>query len=36
MKVELYSDGSARGNPDGPVGFGTILRVVDSNGEVHE
>ena len=36
MKVELYSDGSARGNPDGPGGFGTILRVVDSKGEVHE
>ena len=36
MRVELYSDGSARGNPDGPGGYGTILRVVDSKGEAHE
>jgi len=36
MKVSLYSDGSARGNPDGPGGYGTILRYVDSKGEVHE
>lgn len=35
MKVELYSDGSSRGNP-GPGGFGTILRYVDSKGGVHE
>ncbi len=35
MKVSLYSDGSARGNPDGPGGYGTILRYVDSKGEVH-
>ncbi len=36
MKVEIYSDGSARGNPDGPGGYGTILRYVDPKGEVHE
>lgn len=36
MKVTLYSDGSARGNPDGPGGFGTILQYVDSHGEMHE
>ena len=36
MKVEIYSDGSARGNPDGPGGYGTILRYVDTKGEVHE
>lgn len=35
MKVELYSDGSSRGNP-GPGGFGTILRYVDPKGGVHE
>ena len=34
-KVELYSDGSSRGNP-GPGGYGTILRFVDAKGEVHE
>ncbi|MCR5557004.1 MAG: ribonuclease HI [Butyrivibrio sp.] len=36
MRVEIYSDGSARGNPDGPGGYGTILRYVDGKGEVHE
>ncbi|MEE0955851.1 MAG: ribonuclease HI [Eubacterium sp.] len=36
MKVELYSDGSARGNPEGPGGYGTILRYVDPKGQVHE
>lgn len=36
MKVELYSDGSARGNPDGPGGFGTILRYIDPKGVKHE
>ena len=36
MHVEIYSDGSARGNPDGPGGYGTILRYVDARGEVHE
>lgn len=34
MKVEIYSDGSARGNP-GPGGFGTVLRYVDPKGEEH-
>lgn len=36
MSVKLYSDGSARGNPDGPGGYGTILQFVDSKGELHE
>ena len=35
MKVEIYSDGSSRGNP-GPGGFGTLLRYVDAQGQVHE
>ena len=35
MDVELYSDGSSRGNP-GPGGYGTVLRAVDSRGEMHE
>lgn len=33
--VELYSDGSSRGNP-GPGGYGTILRYTDPAGAVHE
>lgn len=36
MKVEIYTDGAARGNPDGPGGYGTVLRYTDSKGEVHE
>jgi ribonuclease HI len=36
MRVEIYSDGSARGNPDGPGGYGTLIRYVDPKGEVHE
>lgn len=36
MNVRLYSDGSARGNPDGPGGYGTILQYTDSNGKLHE
>ena len=35
MKVEIYSDGSSRGNP-GPGGYGTLLRYVDAQGQVHE
>ena len=34
-KVELFSDGSSRGNP-GPGGYGTILRSVAANGKVYE
>ena len=34
-KVQIYTDGSARGNPDGPGGYGTILEYVDSKGELH-
>ena len=36
MKVEIYTDGAARGNPDGPGGYGAVLRYTDSKGEVHE
>ena len=34
-EVQLYSDGSSRGNP-GPGGYGTILRFTRSTGEVFE
>ena len=36
MKVSIYTDGSARGNPDGPGGYGTVLQYVDAKGELHE
>ncbi len=34
VRVEIYSDGSARGNP-GPGGYGTVLRYVDGQGNEH-
>lgn len=36
MHVDIYTDGAARGNPDGPGGFGTILEYVDPKGQVHK
>lgn len=35
MKVSIYTDGSARGNPDGPGGYGTLIIYLDSKGEKH-
>ena len=35
-KVQIYTDGSARGNPDGPGGYGTVLHFTDSKGQLHE
>ena len=35
-KVTIYTDGAARGNPDGPGGYGTILQFTDSAGVLHE
>ena len=34
-KVTIYTDGAARGNPDGPGGYGTVLEYVDTKGELH-
>ncbi len=36
MKVTLYTDGAARGNPDGPGGYGAVLQYVDGKGQLHE
>lgn len=36
MDVTIYTDGSARGNPDGPGGYGAIVVFVDSKGVTHE
>lgn len=36
MKVTIYTDGAARGNPEGPGGYGVVLRFVDSRGILHE
>ena len=36
MLVKIYTDGSARGNPDGPGGYGCVLQYTDSRGKLHE
>ncbi|HIR26913.1 MAG TPA: ribonuclease HI [Candidatus Choladousia intestinigallinarum] len=36
MKVKIFTDGAARGNPNGPGGYGTILQYVDGKGTLHE
>lgn len=35
MLVKVYTDGAARGNPDGPGGYGTVLEYIDSKGQLH-
>lgn len=35
MRVKLYTDGAARGNPDGPGGYGAVLEYTDMKGELH-
>ena len=36
MTVKIFTDGSARGNPDGPGGYGCILQYTDGKGQLHE
>lgn len=36
MKVKIYTDGAARGNPDGPGGYGAVLTYEDSNGKLYQ
>ncbi len=36
MDITIYTDGAARGNPDGPGGYGTVLQFIDSKGQLHE
>ncbi len=35
MTVKIYTDGAARGNPDGPGGYGSVLEYVDTKGVLH-
>ena len=35
-KVTIYTDGAARGNPDGPGGYGAVLQYTDAAGSLHE
>ena len=36
MKVTIYTDGAARGNPEGPGGYGTVLHYMDTKGTLYE
>ena len=36
MLVKIYTDGAARGNTDGPGGYGTVLEYVDTKGQLHK
>ena len=35
-KVRIYTDGAARGNPDGPGGYAVVLHYIDQKGVLHE
>lgn len=35
MFVRIYTDGAARGNPDGPGGYGVVLEYIDQKGTLH-
>lgn len=35
MKVTIFTDGAARGNPDGPGGYGVIIHYTDPKGKLH-
>ena len=32
-EVTIYTDGAARGNPDGPGGYGAVLLYTDPSGK---
>lgn len=36
MRVTIYTDGSARGNPNGPGGYGVVIHYTDSKGVLHK
>lgn len=33
-KIRIYSDGAARGNPDGPGGYGTIVKYLKEDSSI--
>ena len=35
MQVDIYTDGAASGNPEGPGGYGTVLEYRDTKGNLH-
>lgn len=36
MFVKIFTDGAARGNPEGPGGYGTVLQYIDTKGQLHK
>ncbi|MCD7956595.1 MAG: ribonuclease HI [Lachnospiraceae bacterium] len=34
--MRIFTDGAARGNPDGPGGYGVVLQYTDAAGALHE
>lgn len=36
MYVKIFTDGSARGNPDGPGGYGTVIQYTNAAGQLFE
>ena len=34
--VSIFTDGAAKGNPDGPGGYGAVIRYIDAAGGVYE
>ena len=36
VQVNIFTDGSARGNPDGPGGYGTVLQYTDERGKWYQ
>ena len=35
MHVKIYTDGAARGNPEGPGGYGVVLEYIDAKDKLH-
>lgn len=35
MRVVIHTDGAARGNPEGPGGYGAVITYTDPKGQVH-
>lgn len=35
MTVTIYTDGAARGNPEGPGGYGAVIEYISPGGERH-
>lgn len=36
MSIRIFTDGSARGNPNGPGGYGAIIQYINAQGQLFE